>query len=104
MPTRQIVLADVIDRQRGPCQLLSDIKDVFVASRPTTFMLSQWLVNELNRIEDSPWASLDGKQLTVYSLAARLKPYGVKPDRGPGSDQRRGYDIAWFSDAFERFL
>jgi hypothetical protein len=85
-------------------QLLSDIKGVFATSQPT-FMLSQTLVNELKQIEDSPWASLDkDKPLTVYSLAARLKPYGVKPDRGPGSDQRRGYDVAWFSDAFERFL
>jgi len=84
-------------------RLLSDINDVFTTAQPATFMLSQMLVNELKSIEDAPWSSLD-KPLSVYSLAARLARYGVKPDRGSGPDQRRGYDIRWFSDAFERFL
>ena len=83
--------------------LLTDIQAVFAESGSETFMLSQVLVNALKQIEDSPWGSQD-RPLTVYSLAERLKPYGVKPDRGSGQDRRRGYDVAWFADAFERFL
>jgi len=94
---REVVADDDLDRR-----LLLDIRSVF-GSAAGTFLTSQALVNELRQIEESPWGGCE-RPLTVYRLAEKLRPYGVRPDRGPGQDRRRGYDVAWFADAFERFL
>ncbi len=80
-------------------RLLADIKHVFDAMT-VSFMPSQELVNQLRRVDDSPWNELD---LTTRRLSSRLGPYGV----GPGFNSAktaRGYNLADFTDAFARYL
>ena len=86
--------------------LLHDIRNIFaVAQVPTgwagtPFLASQALVNELRNIEESPWKD---KELNTSGLAAKLKPYGVRPDHNAAKTVR-GYMLESFRDAFRRYL
>lgn len=80
--------------------LLENIRDVLTEAA-VQFMPSQTLVNELRRIEDSPWTDID-HNLTVSKLARMLRGYRVKPRQGPGKTVR-GYYRADFNEAFKRY-
>src|SRR5262249_6498608 len=66
------------------------------------------LAERLAENPDGPWREWkNGKALTQVQLARLLKPFGIKPDviRPPGSETTiRGYQRAWFEDAWERYL
>jgi hypothetical protein len=84
--------------------LLADIKQIFADTSwtPTVepFMASAMLVNELRRIDESPWRDFD---LSQRKLAWRLKDFGIKPERN-AAQTARGYHLRQFTDAFERYL
>lgn len=79
--------------------LLHDIQQIFTDASDS-FLPSQMLVNELRRIEESPWGDYE---LTVSKLAKRLKPFNVKPGHNAAKTVR-GYSLETFHDAFRRYL
>ena len=56
-------------------------------------------------MEHRPWADWKGKAITQAALARLLKPFGIEP-KGVriGEATPKGYDRAWFSDAWTRYL
>ena len=83
--------------------LLGDIRDVFKEIE----MSSADLVKGLVAIEGRPWAELgkSRKPLSQNRLARTLKPLGIAPKNvGPEDARVRGYILADFKEAFERYL
>jgi putative DNA primase/helicase len=65
------------------------------------------MVDALVALEAHPWAEMgwSSRPLTQNRLARMLKPLRIAPTMiGPETDRKRGYKIADFSDAFDRFL
>ncbi len=64
---------------------------------------SEELVRLLRGRPESPWGAFEFDQ---RSLARRLRPYGLRPDRIhlPDGKQARGYRLEDFADAFARYL
>jgi putative DNA primase/helicase len=84
--------------------LLGDIRDV---SAGESEMPSADLVAALVAIEGRPWAELSKsrKPLTQNRLARMLRPLGIAPRYiGPETARVRGYVLADFREAFERYL
>jgi hypothetical protein len=99
-----LVLTDVSPKEI-PTLLLEDIKEVF-AGHGDTRISSADLVGALCSDANKPWSTLNsGKRLTPVSMAGLLSAYGVSPKsiRFSGG-VTRGYDVAQFEDAFERYL
>jgi hypothetical protein len=88
-------------------QLLLDIRGVFV-EEGVDELQSVKLAHALVKIETSPWGDrLLGRfgNPSTAKLAALLRPFGIRPDRIGGKDsQARGYALAWFQDAFDRYI
>lgn len=83
-------------------RILTDCRDVFKkAGEP--IMASQELVERLQSVEESPWASF---ALDQRGLARRLRTYGIRSIRfrPGGENQLRGYRLEDFADAFARYL
>jgi Protein of unknown function (DUF3631) len=87
-------------------KLLVDIKDIF-AGRAVRRITSAELVEALVEIEGHPWADWKGgKPITQNGLARQLAPFGiVSSNIRVGVDRvAKGYQVAQFQDAFERYL
>lgn len=93
----------VEDHSRGT-MLLADIHAVFV-DRGVERLSSTELARALGAMEHRPWADWKGKAITQAALARLLKPFGIEP-KGVriGEATPKGYDRAWFSDAWARYL
>jgi len=55
-------------------------------------------LEKLAEMEHRPWHTL-----TKEGLAKMLRPFGVRPDVLRIGRPERGYDRAWFADAFARY-
>ena len=88
-----------------PTQLLEAIRALF-AEANTDQLSSTEIVSMLLQDADGPWNAMPtGGSLTPIKMAALLKPYGISPQcRRMGSKTIRGYKLAQFTDAFERYL
>lgn len=88
-------------------RLLCDIRRVF-QERATDRLTSEELVKALGAMEEAPWGDLGGKPLDTRMLAARLKPYGVKPGTiRVGNEEKptlKGYYASSLSDAWRRYV
>lgn len=88
-------------------RLLHDTRATFAALEGPPVIPSGELLQRLNAIETSGWGDVrDGRGLSTHSLAARFKPFGIKPRaaRHPDSGAMvRGYWLADFADAFARY-
>lgn len=86
-------------------RLLADIREIF-KERATDRLPSAELTRALVEIETSPWGEWwQGKPLTAGRLARLLKPFEITPSTiRVGDSTHKGYLIAQFSDAFERYL
>jgi len=86
-------------------QLLADIRDIF-ASLDTNRVTSATLITELVKDGEKPWATLNrGKPITENRLARVLKEFQVRPRTVRTTNERaKGYQLAWFEDAFGRYL
>ena len=96
---------DTFDPSIG-VQLLADIRDIFAALN-TDRVTSVALIAQLILDGEKPWATLNrGKQISENTLARLLKPYFIRPRtiRTTGDNTAKGYQLAWFEDAFERYL
>jgi hypothetical protein len=87
-------------------RLLADIRAIFT-ERGTDRFASAALCEALAALEDRPWVEWKaGKPLTPNGLARLLKPFGIGPDQirtGPTTTVK-GYQLAQFTEAFERNL
>ena len=80
-------------------RLLGDIRDLFT-DFTVSFMGSTDLVARLKKLDESPWYERD---LTVRRLALMLADFRVHPGHNDARTAR-GYRLASFADAFERYL
>lgn len=81
--------------------LLRDIAEI-AAARPGGEIGTTNLIEELCRLEDSPWAEWRrSSPITARGVAKLLKPYGIQSRR---KNTYRYYQIADFEDAFDRYL
>jgi hypothetical protein len=90
-------------------QLLADIRRILaVLVRKDGTITTKSLLDSLTGLDESKWAKYGHSRepLDPRGLANLLKPYGIKPDRvrEVGTEQARGYRVAMFLDAFERYL
>ena len=93
------------DTQGLGIMLLADIQQIFKAtSAGRTF--SKSLVESLCAMTDRPWPEAHkGKPITETWLAHRLRAFGIHSLTLRIGDQRaKGYELADFVDAFERYL
>jgi hypothetical protein len=86
-------------------RVLAAIKAYFDRSEAVA-VGSQSLVDDLATDTTAEWAEWrNGKPITQRQLAILLKPFRIVPDRVQvGMQQVRGYQRAWFEDAWERYL
>lgn len=100
-----LILSGVVD-ETGELTvvLLNDIRDIFLSDRerPDRLPTSE-LVVSLRSISDHAWATL-----TPYRLSLFLRPFGIRPralwaTSGDRKKTLRGYYLADFSDAFDRY-
>jgi hypothetical protein len=86
-------------------QLLSDIRALF-ARLHTDRIPSAALVHELSRLEGQPWAQYEGRRaISTHQVAHLLRGFDIRPRTVRfGTSTAKGYDVADFQDAFERFL
>jgi Protein of unknown function (DUF3631) len=83
-------------------RLLADLKTVFGTSET---MSTDQILGALHHLDESPWAEIKGKPLNDRGLAARLRPYDVRPKVLRFHDTTcRGYSRADLVDAWQRYL
>jgi hypothetical protein len=87
--------------------LLGDIKAIFV-EKDTDKVGSTALAEALQAIEGRPWEEYgkkNRKPISQNQLANLLKPIGIAPEvLREGKKTARGYQLAQFAEAFERYL
>jgi hypothetical protein len=85
-------------------RLLGDLHTVFSANGAERLRTAD-LLDELYKIEESPWGDWHGKPLTAHALSRLLRPYRIKtlPVWVDGKTGR-GYKLEQFADAFHRVL
>ncbi|WP_016856002.1 DUF3631 domain-containing protein [Halomonas smyrnensis] len=86
-------------------ELLKDIKSVF-DERMIQRIHTASLVEALHGTPEAPWNSWNrGKPITDRQVAAKLVEFGIKSKRlRIGETNKRGYELADFKDAFQRYL
>jgi hypothetical protein len=84
---------------------LSDIKAIF-AERCKDQISSADLIATLAGMHERPWPEWrGGKPITQNALARLLRPYGIATGTiREGAATPKGYQLAHFQDAFERYL
>jgi hypothetical protein len=102
----KLTSTDDLDAQGVGTLLLADIAAVF-AGEDTDKLPSEKLAEALAAMEGRPWAEW-GKQrrpISKNQLANKLHPFNVKPHGiRIGDKTPRGYELADFQDAFDRYL
>jgi hypothetical protein len=88
------------DAESLEVRLLRDIRAVFDAMPHVSFLSTKVLLEQLRRIDDSPWRDLD---LTGRKLALRMARFEVKP-RHDATKSERGYHLEDLLDAFGRYI
>jgi hypothetical protein len=83
-------------------RLLSDLRIVFGEMESMT---TKAILNDLQALDESPWADIRGKPLSERGLANRLRGYGIKPKSiRIGEVINRGYARGDLHDAWLRYL
>jgi hypothetical protein len=113
-----VALSATTEDDSTEIRLLSDLQWLFEgkpevhdgkfqrAYPPTDKLFSQTIVDELNKMETSPWGAWRrGTGFTKRDLAKALKGYGAVPESVRiGSMTAKGYYKAKLADAFARYL
>ena len=85
-------------------QLLADLRAVFTAAA-TDRLASEDVCRRLAELEEAPWGDLRGRAIDPRGLAARLRPYGVRPKNVRiGETVPKGYTTEDLADAWSRYL
>lgn len=85
---------------------MADIRSAF-AEAAATWLTSQELCARLHAVEGHPWAEFGDKKklLSPTQLANLLRDFEIVPEKvRQGEKTLRGYGLAQFTDAFERYL
>jgi hypothetical protein len=99
-----LLSGDEEDSESARVLLLGDLRELFEAE-PDGVLFTKGILASLHKNETRPWPEWRGKPITDRQLATLLKPYKIKPTLvRRGSDTGRGYELAWFEDAFARYL
>ncbi len=93
-----------LDEDALGVRLLKDLKSLFDdADEPK--ISSEFLVQRLNELEESPWNTYKGKGINPNQVSTLLKQFEISSKQIRfGTDNRRGYEREQFNDAFERYL
>jgi hypothetical protein len=88
--------------------LLGDIRSIFAeeTDRPDR-LPSSAIAEKLHGLEDRPWAEWgrNGKPISPNQIARLLRPFGIAPENiAIGGRRPKGYLLARFQEAFERYL
>jgi putative DNA primase/helicase len=85
--------------------LLGDLRTIFEEAREAA-LFTQLILYNLSERDDRPWAEWKAdKPLTGVQLARLLRPFGIRPRQiRIGKESKKGYERAWFDDAFARYL
>jgi hypothetical protein len=100
---RSLVRSDDLDAQGLGVTLLRDIREVFDCQE----MFSRELVEKLSALDESPWKEFGRSRqpISMRQLGKLLKPYGIcSRDVYPEGEHGKGYRLADFVKAFERYL
>jgi putative DNA primase/helicase len=86
-------------------ELLADIKDVFEAKSADRISTAD-LIAALIDDDEKPWATYNrGKPISPRQIAKRLGGYGIRSKTiRLGFGIAKGFEKAWFEDAFSRYL
>jgi putative DNA primase/helicase len=86
-------------------QLLADIRVLFRAQDGDKLFTESLLLG-LARMDDRPWSTFDrSRPISSASVARLLKAFGIRPGTiRDGNRTAKGYAVASFEDAFERYL
>jgi len=106
-----IAMHSVADGEAGAegTLLLTDIAEIFLANGGSPIFSAE-LLEKLNGLEASPWATIrHGQPLNAHKLAYMLRPYEARSENiriGPaeGGTVRKGYRLESFWDDFGRYL
>ena len=103
----KLTLAAETDTQSLRVRLLASIRDVFEALGADR-MSSKSLVAELRKDEAGPWAAFGktGTAITQRQVANLLADFNIHPKtmHVAGMADAKGYELAQFADAFERYV
>jgi Protein of unknown function (DUF3631) len=92
------------DSESARVLLLADLRELFEAEASGA-LFTREILAALHKNETRPWPEWKGKPITDRQLAALLKPYEIQPKLvRRRSETGRGYESAWFEDAFARYL
>jgi putative DNA primase/helicase len=96
---------DDADGQGIRTMLLTDIQQVFrenIGER----IFSKLLIEKLTNMTDRPWPEVNkGKPITETWLARQLREFKILPKTiRVNTDRAKGYELAAFRNAFERYL
>jgi putative DNA primase/helicase len=84
--------------------LLADLRELF-ASRAVERLTSAEIVEQLQSLEERPWAEWKGKPITQPQLARLLRAFEIVPkNMRLGRRTPRCYDSSQFEEAFARYL
>ena len=83
--------------------LLQDLQGLF---KMAEWLASEGIVEALVQMEDRPWPEWKrGQPITQRGVAKLLEPFDVRPKQvWVDGKNRRGYEKAWFEDAWKRYL
>jgi Protein of unknown function (DUF3631) len=97
--------ANAEEDDRSVIALLRNVRTVFLEMREDRVATVD-LIAELNRDPDWPWSRYhNGRPLTAYQMASLLRPFRIQPKTIRFGDQTyKGYYLADFDEAFERYL
>jgi putative DNA primase/helicase len=86
--------------------LLADIREVFDAKWGTARMFSRDLIDALQQMSERPWPEVNrGKPITERWLARSLAAFDIHSKTlRIGEERAKGYELADFTEAFERYL
>jgi Protein of unknown function (DUF3631) len=92
-------------------QLLEDIRLIFSiredysTGAPVKYMTSEDLATTLNSMIERPWSEWRGGKFTPRALAKMLRVFNIYSGSiRTGAATQKGYQLAHFRDAFERYL
>jgi putative DNA primase/helicase len=102
----QLGTRDEADEHGLGTMLLSDIRAVLLDQSNPGRIFSRTLVEALWSLTDRPWLEVNrGRMITENWLARRITPFGIQSRTiRIGGDRAKGYEVADFSEAFERYL
>ncbi len=98
----QVTNRNDADAESLRVNLLADIRELFACER----MFSKDLIDTLRQMSERPWPEVcRGKPITERWLARNLAGFGIHSKTLRIGDERaKGYEVAEFSEAFERYL